>query len=303
MNQLTGNIPTGIGNLTTLKYLSINNNQFSGSVPVEIGDLVNLESLLLNNNNFAGAIPAQITNLLQLKYFSISNNLLIDLPGLSSLTALENLEIENNRFTFEDIESNVGIASASFIYSPQDSAGLEIDTTLDAESDITISVSVAGTANQYQWMKDGIDIVGADSSSYTISSASSADSGAYICKITNTIATQLTIYSRPINVTVIDITGVADPEIRIPDQFTLWQNYPNPFNPSTTIRFVLPEKTKVKIEVYNALGGRVNILLDRQMKTGFHKIEFNAQNLPSGIYIYKITAGYFFDVKKMLYLK
>jgi predicted GH43/DUF377 family glycosyl hydrolase len=85
--------------------------------------------------------------------------------------------------------------------------------------------------------------------------------------------------------------------------YELFQNYPNPFNPSTTIKFALPQNEEVKIAVFNAIGQNVKILLDRRMSIGFHEVVFNAQDLPSGIYTYKITAGLYHAVKKMLYLK
>ena len=69
-----------------------------------------------------------------------------------------------------------------------------------------------------------------------------------------------------------------------PSSFSLYQNYPNPFNPSTTIEFEVPKTVNVRIEVYNIAGQRVKTLLNRSMKAGYHEIEFNAQNLSSGIY-------------------
>ncbi len=89
----------------------------------------------------------------------------------------------------------------------------------------------------------------------------------------------------------------------IPMVIKLSQNYPNPFNPSTSIEFYLPKAENVTIEVYNTLGQRVETLLDKHMQAGKHKVEFNAQNLSSGIYYYKIEAGEFQDVKKMVLLR
>ena len=86
-------------------------------------------------------------------------------------------------------------------------------------------------------------------------------------------------------------------------KFSLSQNYPNPFNPSTKINFALPKDDKVEIEVYNTLGQRVEILLNQHMKAGYHEVEFNAQHLSSSIYYYRIKAGEFQNVKKMILLK
>ena len=89
----------------------------------------------------------------------------------------------------------------------------------------------------------------------------------------------------------------------LPGQFELSQNYPNPFNPSTTIEFDLPKFSNVRIEVYNLTGQKVQTLLNKKMTAGSHRLEFNAQNLSSGVYFYRIEAGEFQDVKKMILIK
>jgi S-formylglutathione hydrolase FrmB len=85
--------------------------------------------------------------------------------------------------------------------------------------------------------------------------------------------------------------------------FVLHQNYPNPFNPKTTIKFILPKLENVKIEILNMLGQKIETLLERQFSSGSHEIEFNANNLPSGVYIYRIETISFSDTKKMILLK
>jgi hypothetical protein len=89
----------------------------------------------------------------------------------------------------------------------------------------------------------------------------------------------------------------------IPSKYSLSQNYPNPFNPSTSIKYDLPKASDVRIEVYNITGQNVEILLNQQMKAGHHEVEFNAQNFSSGVYFYKIEAGEFQDVKKMILIR
>lgn len=92
-------------------------------------------------------------------------------------------------------------------------------------------------------------------------------------------------------------------EIEILNKYELSQNYPNPFNPSTTIKFSLAESGLVELEVYNTLGERVTQLINREMEKGNHTVEFNARNLPSGIYFYRLTAGNFVEVKRMILIK
>ncbi len=89
----------------------------------------------------------------------------------------------------------------------------------------------------------------------------------------------------------------------IPDEFALNDNYPNPFNPTTTIRYDLPESSEVRIEVYNVLGQHVSTLVNETRQAGHHEVTFDAADLSSGTYIYRIEAGDFVDSRQMLLVK
>ena len=97
-------------------------------------------------------------------------------------------------------------------------------------------------------------------------------------------------------------SDVVEVEI-LPTQFELSQNYPNPFNPSTTIRFSLPKETQLKINIYNMLGEIVETIAEGTYEAGYHKINFNASNLSSGMYIYRIESSDFVKTMKMMLLK
>ena len=99
-----------------------------------------------------------------------------------------------------------------------------------------------------------------------------------------------------------EYSDVVEVEV-VPTQFELSQNYPNPFNPSTTIRFSLPKETQLKINIYNMLGEQVATIAEGMYESGYHKVTFNASNLPSGGYIYRIESSDFVQVKKMILLK
>ena len=85
----------------------------------------------------------------------------------------------------------------------------------------------------------------------------------------------------------VDDTYIAD----VPEEFSLYQNYPNPFNPSTTIRYDIPQESHVLLEVYNVLGQRVAVLVDEFRQAGSYTAHFDAGNVSSGIYIYRLKAG------------
>ncbi|MBU1101223.1 MAG: T9SS type A sorting domain-containing protein [Bacteroidetes bacterium] len=89
----------------------------------------------------------------------------------------------------------------------------------------------------------------------------------------------------------------------LPSDYALNQNYPNPFNPSTTIRYIVEESINVKIELYDLLGNLISTLLDKKCSKGIHNLNFEAGELPSGIYYYTMSAGNFSDTKKMLLIK
>lgn len=80
-------------------------------------------------------------------------------------------------------------------------------------------------------------------------------------------------------------------ELEIPSEYSLSQNYPNPFNPETEIAFHLPEHAHVNLTVYNAMGQRVEILLDAQLDAGQHVIRWNGEGFASGVYFYRLAAG------------
>jgi hypothetical protein len=100
------------------------------------------------------------------------------------------------------------------------------------------------------------------------------------------------------------ITGVEYAKsAEIPESFKLYQNYPNPFNPSTTIEFELPEETHVRVSVYDILGRKLKVLIDRRMEPGRYKIKLDMKGFPSGVYFYRMETEKFFDIKKMILIK
>jgi|GEM_PF-927115 len=89
----------------------------------------------------------------------------------------------------------------------------------------------------------------------------------------------------------------------VPTEYALYQNYPNPFNPTTTIEFDIPEKANVKLIVYDILGREVETIVDKELEPGKYKLNFNATNLPTGVYFYTLRTPKFTKTNKMLLIK
>ncbi len=97
-------------------------------------------------------------------------------------------------------------------------------------------------------------------------------------------------------------TGVKK-ETDIPVKFALQQNYPNPFNPTTTIEFSIPKAGFYSLNVYNILGQKVATLINSNLNSGYHKVQFNGSNMASGVYIYQLSGKNISIIKKMILMK
>ncbi|MDX1429552.1 MAG: T9SS type A sorting domain-containing protein, partial [Rhodothermales bacterium] len=99
------------------------------------------------------------------------------------------------------------------------------------------------------------------------------------------------------------VTNVGTEDESLPGKFALGQNYPNPFNPSTTIEYSVPATGSVTLEVYDMLGRSVALLVDGERAAGTYTAQFDATELASGMYLYRLTAGSDVQVRKMMLLK
>ncbi len=99
------------------------------------------------------------------------------------------------------------------------------------------------------------------------------------------------------------IIGLTHQEIQIPNNFSLSQNYPNPFNPQTKIKFDVPKASYTKLIIYDLLGREVTTLVSEELKPGTYEADWDAAEFSSGVYFYKIIAGDFREIKKMVLMK
>ncbi|MFO7445279.1 MAG: T9SS type A sorting domain-containing protein [Ignavibacteriaceae bacterium] len=168
-----------------------------------------------------------------------------------------------------------------------------------------ISITPLDGANEvrYYFHKDGYEFGGIVTDSAQVSTMfNSINFG-----INNSTTTGLTLTNVNVDLgPAIDVpehvVGVKQPGL-IPNQFALEQNYPNPFNPTTKIAFSVPQTSDVSLVVYDALGSMVTELVKGSYNPGYYEVNFNASNLASGVYFYRIKAGDFVSVKKLMLLK
>ena len=151
-------------------------------------------------------------------------------------------------------------------------------------------------SNVYKSVNGGINWANSElnNSPYTCYSIS------YINENTGWVAGESGSLFRNNNSTAIGIEPISN---EIPIQFLLFQNYPNPFNPETSIKFDLPENTFVKFVVFDITGKEIEVLVNEHLKKGSYDIKWNAANLPSGIYFYRLITEKFSDSRKMILIK
>lgn len=199
--------------------------------------------------------------------------------------------------------------------SPGDSIGRDL-VIYNANSTITGKVTLNGVAPGFSFQLVAINRDSAQSAVYTDASTGNfsfpVSDKVYSYQINYINSSQVYYMNNTIvhpgetNVTVNFSTtplAVKSGSSSIPKVFSLGQNYPNPFNPTTNITYQLATAGRVTLKVYNILGQEVATLVNGEKSAGRYKVEFNGNNLSSGIYLYKLSAGNFTNVKKMILLK
>ncbi len=101
----------------------------------------------------------------------------------------------------------------------------------------------------------------------------------------------------------LNVIGIVNINTNVPDNFSLGQNYPNPFNPQTKIRFAIKSASFTDLKIYDILGRELKTLVNENLKPGEYEVSFNAANLPSGVYFYRLEADGFIETKKMVLIK
>jgi len=113
---------------------------------------------------------------------------------------------------------------------------------------------------------------------------------------TGSIPSSVTYYAQT-------VTGISEYSNFVPNSFQLFQNYPNPFNPGTTIQYSIPNASFVELKVFDLLGRELCVLVNKKQEAGTYQVQFDGQNLPAGLYFYRLQTGEFCETKKMVIVK
>ncbi len=218
-NLFTGAVSAVFTGIGTLNKVLLNNNSLSGLIPPTIGGMSNLDSLDLSFNQLTGAVPTTFTGLSSIRFLGLANNKLTSMPKMTTIPVLATLKLENNKFMFDAIEANLGIAR--FSYAPQDSVGtISLKATCPGTNLFDTATTVLGKFNVYSWYKYTAGVPAVVSGPTTADSVLDildvlpTDAGTYICHITNSQCTDpsspetnLTLYFRATTVQVFSISA------------------------------------------------------------------------------------------------
>ncbi len=273
-NTLTGAIPASLGNLSNVRLFILGPNQLTGSIPPELGALINVESFYLYDNNLSGSIPPELGGLTSVTQLYLRNNQLEGVipASLATLPNVEDIFFHNNNlsgafpdftqapnldyrilmygnaFQFGDFENQWNAYQTQlsiFDDSPQDRVNLEETINTNVGTNITLTTTVSGSQNNYQWYLDGNLIAGATNQNLVLNNVQPTDEGDYYCIITSDIVTDLTLQRNDIHLFVTadteapSITCPVDQELNcnvtiVPDFTSLVSSTDN-LDPNPTI--------------------------------------------------------------------
>jgi Leucine-rich repeat (LRR) protein len=288
-NQLTGTIPPELGNLTNLWNFIISENQLTGPIPPELGNLTNLNYFFIQNNQLSGPVPEELTGIPELSRIHIRNNNLEDLPDFSGLSSVDQFHVENNKFTFGDLEPNIHILDT---YSPQDSICTSDTIYFTIEDTLTLLTQTDGLYNKYQWTHNGTDISdnglysGTDSHALLIRNPAAADAGVYSCNVTNDTVTGLTLYRYPLNLMAsVKVTSLPD-GIQCADASISIDYKSAEVSPGNTFTVELSDSLGSFIDplvigsmASTASTGTIEALIPDNISTGYqYRVRVNASN-------------------------
>lgn len=167
---------------------------------------------------------------------------------------------------------------------------------------VSFGVDISGSPSPgAAWYRNDRLLTGQSETSISYASADLAHAGAYRIVISNVAGADT---SRSMQLVILLAANVStESDGTLPERFELGQNYPNPFNPATSIPFSVPEPSRVRLTIYDVAGRRLAVLVDRDFGAGRFTARFDASNLASGVYLYRLEAGTWSEVRKMVLVR
>lgn len=333
-NALVYSWPTNLDRFTA-NYNNYDINETAGLAVVNgdrFNDLIDWKDTGNDDNGSEAQVEFVSATDLRLTGGSIGNNDLAGLPLAAVTTDIDGTvrsELAPYKGAFEgDVELTGDVQIGAFaLLSPEDGFELELMSG-DPETEVVISWEepVSAGAVTYTWHADNVggdfsepllsipsDDVGTETTLtlnfQTIDVAleglgiEEGETAELIWTVTAEADGSVRFATDPFDLSITRNLGVSNEISENPKQFTLSQNYPNPFNPTSTIEFTLPAAVDVRLDVYNISGQLVSTLVDSRMNAGQHSVVFDASNLASGVYLYRIRAGNFMETKQMTLIK
>ncbi len=312
----------------TLKYNSAGILQWAAKYSVKsIGNSIALDAS--GNVYVAGSVNVSSTdhNYLIIKYNSSGVQQWANTYGASGST------LDDALFVKLDLSGNIIVTGNSYLAPTSlkfttikyNSAGVQqwlnrdtlgkdpVALRLDSDDNIYIAGSGSTTLTSTDFMTIKYNSSGVQQWSMRFNAANGSDKptdmkidgsgNVYVVGISDSSAGNVYMDYATVKYSQLIPTGVNIISNEIPSKYSLSQNYPNPFNPSTSIEFSLTEKSFITLKVFDTKGTEVSNLANENLTAGIYRYNFNAVNLPSGIYFYKLETDKFSETKKMILLK
>lgn len=273
-NNQIENIPVNIGNMTGLHYLALDGNNIE-VVPESIGGLTALGYIGLTENNIEflpqsfGDLPADTVLL--------TNNNIKFLPESMFYNTYKYLWIDDNELQFGSIEPFVGNVFSEYLYEPQEDFGVDTTVYLATQGVVDFTWEVSGDYNVYQWYKDGEIVDGQTSNTLLIIDVSMDDNGIYKLKVTNTIANQLTLWSKNVIVDAV----ITDVNEKFENEITV---YPNPVTGNYINISTTNAEQLYNVQIINISG---SIVIETSIRNSVNQLDIS--NLSRGLYFIKLT--------------
>lgn len=212
---------------------------------------------------------------------------------------------------YEQLQFNVDQTAGPFRVAFPDTTSISLNSNIP--QNVTWSVANTNTAPvNCQTVNIKLSTDGGNTYAYTLSTNTSNDGSEIVnlpsinsslCRIKVEAADNIFFDISNYNFNVSNLVSISGNLIENPDSYILMQNFPNPFNPETSISFNLPKSSFVELKIFDSKGSEVSTLVNENLQTGSYQFNFNANNLPSGVYLYRLRTSDFSETKRMILLK